>query len=226
MSFPKPSKETSTTVVKREVKRKTNEGEKERRKTKHVDGHENELVRESLELGSDLRSSELMLCEKKKKGEVSEMSWKERGRGKRNAPVTPLPMAAVEELQHKRTRRGQRELSERARERDQTHTPPVTVLRRLSTNSAPDHCGKEGRVEVSARTKTKTSDSGRKTHSLMSENVTSDIPLPPLDELDVSLHSLLSERGSEEVGDVGVGVKTSKLRETKREKTKRSAPSR
>jgi len=47
----------------------------------------------------------------------------------------------------------------------------------------------------------------------MSENITSDIPLPPLDELDVSLHSLLSERGGEEVGNVSVGVKTSELKE-------------
>lgn len=45
--------------------------------------------------------------------------------------------------------------------------------------------------------------------SLMSENVTSDVPLPPLDELDVGLHALLGESGGEEIGDVGVRVKTS-----------------
>lgn len=45
----------------------------------------------------------------------------------------------------------------------------------------------------------------------MSKDITSQIPFFPLDQLDVRLHTVLSEVLGERVRDKGVGVKTTKL---------------
>lgn len=48
----------------------------------------------------------------------------------------------------------------------------------------------------------------------MGEDVTSDIPLPSLNKLNVSLHAFLGVRLCEEVTNIGVGMQTAELRTT------------
>ena len=91
----------------------------------------------------------------------------------------------------------------------------MTVMSWLSMNSAPDHCRCERKRPSAHRTSPKYAH-GR-TDLLMSEHVAPNVPLPPLDELDVGLHTLLGERGREQVRDVRVRVQTAEL-ETKKRK--------
>lgn len=48
----------------------------------------------------------------------------------------------------------------------------------------------------------------------MGQDITTDLPLLALDDLDVGLHSVLGESLGEGVADVGVGVETTELFET------------
>jgi hypothetical protein len=97
--------------------------------------------------------------------------------------VTAAPMAAVEE------------------------TPPVTVFKRESAYSAPDHYDSQRRSSVHCQREERR----ERTNLLVSEDLTPDLLLLGLDEVHVGLHAVDSECLGEEVRDVGVGVETSEL---------------
>ncbi len=101
-----------------------------------------------------------------------------------NCPsVTPAPIAAV------------------------LDTPPVAVMSSASASSAPDHCGRAWGISLAPR---RTSFQ-RMTHLLVGQDVAANVPLAPLDQLDVRLHALLGKGLGEQVADVRVRVQAGEL---------------
>lgn len=96
--------------------------------------------------------------------------------------VTPLPMAAVDE------------------------TPPVTVLSKLSTYSAPLHYYASLALWPNQKVKRE-----RQANLLMRQHIRAELSFLPLDKFDVGLHALLRVLPCEQVRDVTVRVQTTEL---------------